>query len=662
VSMPGNALPKSELRLLGPLSLAIDGRELHQLPRKADALLALLALQPGRPIARETVADFLWTDRGPEQARHSLRQTLLVLRRSVGDGLILGEGNSLVIPWGTLAVDAIEFEARAASSDRDVLAEAAALYRGVLLENRAPVATRFDDWLAVERSRFAALAATILRRLAAARGAAGEFETAIAAAMRLLAIDNLREDSHRLLIELLARAGRRGEALRQFDIVTELLKRELGVRPDGETDALVRRIRMESSAPAATVSNAIDNSVTHAVRPPPVLDKPSIAVLPFQNMSGDPEQEYFVDGMVDEIITALSRIRWLLVIARNSSFTYKGQAVDVRQVGRELGVRYVLEGSVRKVGNLVRISAQLIDAGSGGHLWADRFDGSLEEIFELQDRVASSGAGVIEPALQAAEAARSAGRPTADLTAYDLYLRAHAMIWSSARQILEALPLLEQAIAHDPRYGPALAWAAYCCFRLVLDGRSDDPAVHRLKGVDFARRALEVAGDDPGILANAAQALAYFGEDIGAMMALVDRALALNPNFARGWHVSGVLRMEAGQPDIAIAHVETSLRLSPRARVGTAVAIIGEAHFLAHRFDEAAPYLLLAIQEDPSLSVPYRYLAACYAHMGRLAEAREIITRLRSISPVVIPDASFLRNAEHRELLLSGLRLAVAEH
>jgi TolB-like protein len=662
VSMPGNALPKSELRLLGPLSLAIDGRELHQLPRKADALLALLALQPGRPIARETVADFLWTDRGPEQARHSLRQTLLVLRRSVGDGLILGEGNSLVIPWGTLAVDAIEFEARAASSDRDVLAEAAALYRGALLENRAPVATRFDDWLAVERSRFAALAATILRRLAAARGAAGEFETAIAAAMRLLAIDNLREDSHRLLIELLARAGRRGEALRQFDIVTELLKRELGVRPDGETDALVRRIRMESSAPAATVSNAIDNSVTHAVRPPPVLDKPSIAVLPFQNMSGDPEQEYFVDGMVDEIITALSRIRWLLVIARNSSFTYKGQAVDVRQVGRELGVRYVLEGSVRKVGNLVRISAQLIDAGSGGHLWADRFDGSLEEIFELQDRVASSGAGVIEPALQAAEAARSAGRPTADLTAYDLYLRAHAMIWSSARQILEALPLLEQAIAHDPRYGPALAWAAYCCFRLVLDGRSDDPAVHRLKGVDFARRALEVAGDDPGILANAAQALAYFGEDIGAMMALVDRALALNPNFARGWHVSGVLRMEAGQPDIAIAHVETSLRLSPRARVGTAVAIIGEAHFLAHRFEEAAPYLLLAIQEDPSLSVPYRYLAACYAHMGRLAEAREIITRLRSISPVVIPDASFLRNAEHRELLLSGLRLAVAEH
>ena len=298
--------------------------------------------------------------------------------------------------------------------------------------------------------------------------------------MRLVTIDNFREDSHRLLIELLARAGRRAEALRRFDAVAELLKRELGVRRDDETVALVRRIRLESSTPAATdrpepaapgAAIAIDKTVPAAVRPPRMPDKPSIAVLPFQNMSGDPEQEYFVDGMVEEIITALSRIRWLLVIARNSSFTYKGQAVDVRQVGRDLGVRYVIEGSVRKAGNRVRISAQLIDAGSGAHLWADRFDGSFEEIFEFQDRVASSVAGVIEPALQAAEAARSVGCPTADLTAYDLYLRAHAMIWSSARQISEALPLLEQAIARDPCYGPALAWP-----RIAVSGCSSTAA------------------------------------------------------------------------------------------------------------------------------------------------------------------------------------------
>ena len=262
----------------------------------------------------------------------------------------------------------------------------------------------------------------------------------------------------------------------------------------------------------------------------PLPDKPSIAVLPFANMSGDPEQEYFADGMVEEIITALSRIRWLFVIARNSSFTYKGQAVDVTRVGHELGVRYVLEGPVRKAAGRVRITAQLINALTGTHLWADRFDGLLEDVFELQDKVSSSVAGVIEPALQAAETARSAGRPTTDLTAYDLYLRAYAIGMSSQLRDPEALRLVEQAITRDPRYGPALAWGALCCFRLLENGRSEDREVDRGKGIGFARRALEVAGDDPGILANAAIALAYFGEDIGTMMALVDRALALNPN------------------------------------------------------------------------------------------------------------------------------------
>jgi TolB-like protein len=393
----------------------------------------------------------------------------------------------------------------------------------------------------------------------------------------------------------------------------------------------------------------------------PLPDKPSIAVLPFANMSGDPEQEYFVDGMVEEIITALSRIRWLFVIARNSSFTYKGQAIDVKKVGREMGVRYVLEGSVRKAGGRVRITGQLIDATSGAHLWADRFDGSLEDVFDLQDKVASSVAGVIEPTLQAAETARSAGRPTDDLTAYDLYLRAYALVLSSSRQIPEALRLMEQAIARDPRYGTALAWAAFCCLRLLLDGRSEDPEALRLNGTDFARRALEVAGDDPGILANAALALAYFGEDIGAMTALVDRALALHPNFARGWHVSGVLRLQAGQPDIAIEHVEAALRLSPRARVGQSMSVVGMAHFLARRFDESVPKLLLAIQENPSFANPYRVLAACYAHMRRLDDAQATIARLRTITSVVIPDAGYLRQAEHRELFLMGLRLAAGE-
>jgi adenylate cyclase len=203
--------------------------------------------------------------------------------------------------------------------------------------------------------------------------------------------------------------------------------------------------------------------------------------------------------------------------------------------------------------------------------------------------------------------------------------------------------------------------AAACCQRLIFDDRSEDREADRRKGADFARRALEVAGDDPGVLANAALALAYFGEDIGAMMALVDRALAHNPNYARGWHISGILSFWAGRLDIAIEHLEAALRLSPRVRVGSSLAGIGAAHFFSRRFDQAVPKLLLAIQDDPSFSHPYQFLAACYAHMGRLDDAREIVTRLRATASVVTPDASYLRNPEHRELFVSGLRLAAGE-
>jgi TolB-like protein/class 3 adenylate cyclase len=390
-------------------------------------------------------------------------------------------------------------------------------------------------------------------------------------------------------------------------------------------------------------------------------DKPSIAVLPFINLSGDPEQEYFADGMVEEIITALSYIRWLFVIARNSTFAYKGQAVDVKRIGRELGVRYVLEGSVRKRGNRVRITTQLIDAETDMHLWANRFDGSLEDVFDLQEEVAASVAGVIEPELQIAEAARAAGRPTADLTAYDLYLRAHAMYWSSARQIPEALRLAEEAIGRDPHYGHALAWAALCCNRLVIDGRSQDRDADRLKGIDYARRALQAARDDPGVLAIAAAVLAYFGEDLDAMTALVDRALALNPSFALGWFFSGQIRRWAGELDTAIAHGETALRLNPRGHIHWPLYLIGSALASSGRFEEAIPKLSLAIENDASAAAPYRWLVACYAHIGRVDEARATLARLRTISSIVIPETSNLRNAEHRELFLSGLRLATGK-
>jgi TolB-like protein/class 3 adenylate cyclase len=392
-------------------------------------------------------------------------------------------------------------------------------------------------------------------------------------------------------------------------------------------------------------------------------DKPSIAVLPFQNMSGDPDQEYFADGMVEEIITALSRIRWLFVIARNSSFTYKGKAIDVKQVGRELGVRYVLEGSVRKGGNRVRITAQLIEALSDAHLWADRFDGSLEDVFELQDKVAISVAGAIEPALQAAEIRRLAQSPTNDLTAYDLYLRALkcTQAWDRQRTI-EGLGLLEQAITRDPGFGTALSLAALCHLMQHLNGWTEEPETSRLAGLDLARTTLRAGAEDPCAIIRAAYVLGYFGEDIGIALALADRALEMNPSFAIGWYYSAYLRLWAGLPDLAIEHLATAVRLSPHDMAARALFATGLAYFMAGQFEEARAKLLSSMQEFPGWAPNYRFLAACCAQMGRMDEARELVRRLRDITPVVVPSsAAHWRNPEQRELYLSGLRLAAGE-
>jgi TolB-like protein/class 3 adenylate cyclase len=396
--------------------------------------------------------------------------------------------------------------------------------------------------------------------------------------------------------------------------------------------------------------------------PLPLPDKPSIAVLPFQNMSGDPEQEYFADGMVEEIITALSRIRWLFVIARNSTFTYKGQAVDVKQVGRELGVRYVLEGSVRKGGNRVRITAQLIEAETGAHLWADRFDGSLADVFDLQDQVATSVAGVLEPALQASEIRRAAARPTNDLTAYDLYLRGRSDLGRTDKEgAFAAVDLLGQAIERDPNYAFALAYLAVCQQFLHVNGWSKDPGTSHREALRLAHRALRVAADDPDVLASAAYVLAYFGEEIDGAIELVDRALMLNPNYARGWDRSGWLRLWAGQPELAITHFETALRLSPHERRNTNLMAVGVAHFFARRLEDARALLLRSLQQEPGWAPTYRFLAATYAHLGRLEEAREAVERLRAITPLVVPTAMHWRNPEDRELFLSGLRRAMGE-
>jgi TolB-like protein len=435
------------------------------------------------------------------------------------------------------------------------------------------------------------------------------------------------------------------------------------VEPDASTQVLVRSLRQPNQAASAPV--ALASAPTRASTEFPALPhRPSIAVLPFANMSGDPEQEYFADGVVEDILTALSRIRWLFVIARQSSFAYKYRAVDVKQIGRELGVRYVTEGSVRKFGNRVRVTAQLIDAETGAHLWADHFDGTLEDIFQLQDNVASSVAGVIEPTLQVAEHFRSVQRPTADLTAYDLFLQARAALYLVSREgATRALELAELALQRDPNYGSALAVATRCHSNIYTCGWTNDLEASRKEGIELARRALRVAGDDPFIIANAAISLALFGEAIATTIALVDRSLHLNPNFALGWFLSGQLRLWAGQYDLALEHIETSIRLNPlegrhgNSRHGINL-LIGMGHFFARRTEKAAEMLGLSLQENSEWPPTLRFMASCLAHMGRLKEAQEMVKRVQAITPVVIPTAEHWRVREDRKYYLDGLRLA----
>ena len=370
--------------------------------------------------------------------------------------------------------------------------------------------------------------------------------------------------------------------------------------------------------------------------------KPSIVVLPFNNMSGDSEQEYFADGMVEEITTALSRTRWLFVIARNSSFTYKGRAVDVKQVGRELGVRYALEGGVRKAADRVRITAQLIDASTGAHLWADRFDGSLEHIFELQDQVTASVVGAIAPRLEQAEVERAKHKPTESLDAYDYFLRGIASLHSWTKESNdEALRLFNKAIELDPDFASAYGMASWCYVRRKGGRWMTDRVQETAEAARLGRRAVELGWDDPVALAWGGFSLAYVVHDVEVGATLIDRALLLNPNLAEAWHFSGWVRIYLGQPEIAIEHLAHAMRLSPVDPLTfVTLMAIAFAHFFAGRYNDASLWAEKALAASPprlrekAVYHPALLIAAASnALAGRLEEAQNAIAQSRQISP-----------------------------
>jgi adenylate cyclase len=398
--------------------------------------------------------------------------------------------------------------------------------------------------------------------------------------------------------------------------------------------------------------------------PLPLPDKPSLAVLPFQNLTGDAEQEYFVDGMVEEITTAIARLPWLFVIARNSAFTYKGKPVGVKQVAQELGVRYVLEGSVRKAGNRVRITGQLVDTTTGAHIWADRFDGALDDIFELQDQVASGVAGAIEPKLRQSEIERASRKPTANLTAYDLYLRALAQSYRHTEEgVTEAVVLARQALTIDPSYAPAAALVGWCRGLQRIQGWGALSAADVAEACRLAREALEADRDDAETIWQAAWTLSLLAGEAAMAAAALDRALALNPNAAHAWSARGIIHVHRNEPEAAIEACERARRLSPFDPLAFSYAIhIAAAHLAARRFEQAIEWADRALHDQPRAVPAMRYRAVALAHLGRLDEARAELSRMLAIYPeqTIAGFREFARFSppEVLELVVTGLRLA----
>jgi adenylate cyclase len=397
----------------------------------------------------------------------------------------------------------------------------------------------------------------------------------------------------------------------------------------------------------------------------PLPDKPSIAVLPFANMSGDPEQEYFADGMVEEITTALSRIRWLFVIARNSSFTYKGKAIDVKQVAHDLGVRYVLQGSVRKAGQRVRISGQLIDTTTSSHIWAERFDGPLDDIFTLQDDVAASVVGAVEPKLLLAEVERARRKPAENLDAYDLYLRALAQSYHYTEEgFSEAVALIRQALAINRSYAPAAAMLGWCRLLQVAQGWVARVGNDVMEAVQLAKEAIELGKDDPEALWMAGATVVHLGGEHGTGSAAVERALALNPNCARAWHQVGFLHCTMNRPEPGIEAIRRAMRLSPLDPLGYLFTHeLAFAHMLGRQFDDAMTWVDRSLSEQPRFVGAVRLKLCLCGRLGRVEEGREWLASLRRLHPALtIAEFNAFRSRaflpEVRAIYSEGLRKA----
>jgi TolB-like protein/DNA-binding SARP family transcriptional activator/rhodanese-related sulfurtransferase len=687
---------KLEIRLLGGLEIGGDrDTGAPVLSGKARALVAYLALQHGRPQSREKLAALFWQDSPEEQARTNLRQAISTVRKALNDhrdANLVADRNQVALTGWDIDFDVTEFERLIAEATPDALVRAVALYKGDLLDGFSLKEASFETWVRAERERLRHLASDALTKLTEHYSTVGDADRCVETAARLLNLDPLREAVHRILMRAYAAQGRHASALKQFEACRDMLKRELDVEPEPETVALYRDIRKQRALAVKgddgaakklaadhpplpnglplgdENANIVGPGAERALRWPviaaglsglivlvgvilwqhlwapreepasveamafPLPDKPSIAVLPFNNISDDASQDYFADGMTEDVITDLSKISGLFVIARNSTFAYKSQQVKLRQVAEELGVRYVLEGSVRRAGDEVRINVQLIDATTGGHLWADRYDGNMDDVFDLQDQVTAQIVAALAVSLTGAEQAQQASHNTENAAAYDAYLQGWARYkLLTPENLAAAVPFFEEAIRRDPNYDQAHAalasvyWDAYrndWAFDLGMpsfraESRANDHLAEALKGSAPLAHALQAR-----IMAS----LGFYDDAV----AEAKQAVALDANDATAHAGLAEALVLAGKPAKAIDAIEIAIRLDPH-HPPDYLIILGAAQFGMERFDKAASTFVRAVRRNPDNKLPWIYLASSFGHLGRVKDADNAIEAANDI-------------------------------
>lgn len=655
--------------------------------RKAAALLALLACRAGEPVRRECLTAMLWSRRRDEQARHSLSQTLTSIRHALGSAapLLLAERETIALCPEAVTADVVAFQQLAGSNGVEDLQAAANLYRGALLDGLKLREPAFEAWLTAERARLHELAISVLMDLAKRDASLGDAHAAAAALSRVLALDPLAEGAHRGLIRLDLDQGAYNAAIRQYRQCADVLRHELDTVPEPSTTALYRdalsalaaqsgrdvgsadEIGTDSEAAAggpASRAAAADLGPAASIHEPDGDRKPAIAVLPFANLGGDPQQQYFSDGISEDIITDLSRFRLLRVVARNASFRYRDDGADVKRIGRELGVDYAVGGSVRRHGHRIRLTAQLVETASGNHLWGERFDLGEDDIFAVADQLVRTVAGTVAGRLQAAGSERVRRKPPANLEAYDCVLRAQAaeMRTGDPEAEAEMRQLYEKAVALDPGYGRAHAGMAVAQLRDWFRNTSGSD-IDLERAAESARMAVALDQNDSECHETLGWILLHC-KSFELAEQCYRRALELNPNSPDELASMGALCGYLGRPEEGIDWFERAKRIDPFFDPTWYWHLRGATCFNARRYDDAIAAFSRSISPPAWVRA---YLAACHALAGRHDRAKmaaaEVTRRSPGFSAGLLAAREPFKLAADRQHLLDGLlKAGLPEH